>query len=73
MKLLYIITVPSWPIQRSPEEQLLLLEKKEQGYKDRDLCPFIHYMDMPIDDLHLRIRISLKLFNQVTKLNSQVE
>lgn len=46
------------------------LEKKEQGYKDRDLCPFIHYMDMPIDDIHFRIRILLKLFNQVTKLNS---
>lgn len=59
--------VPSWLIQRSKEEQQTVLnsEKKTLGYKDKDLCPFISYHDMPIDDLHLRIRISLKLFNQV--------
>lgn len=60
-------SIPSWLIQRSKEEQQTVLnsEKKTLGYKDKDLCPFISYHDMPIDDLHLRIRISLKLFNQL--------
>ncbi|XP_062619871.1 uncharacterized protein LOC134281418 [Saccostrea cucullata] len=60
-------SIPSWSIQRSKEEQQTLLDsdKKAYGYKDKDLCPFIAYSDMPIDDLHLRIRISLKLFNQL--------
>nr|XP_011426297.2 uncharacterized protein LOC105327491 [Crassostrea gigas] len=60
-------SIPSWLIQRSKEEQQTVLnsEKKTFGYKDTDLCPFISYHDMPIDDLHMRIRISLKLFNQL--------
>nr|XP_022301977.1 uncharacterized protein LOC111109978 [Crassostrea virginica] len=60
-------SIPSWSIQRSKEEQKTLVDsgKKTFGYKDKDLCPFIPYSGMPIDDLHLRIRISLKVFNQL--------
>uniref|UniRef100_K1PYV2 Uncharacterized protein n=1 Tax=Magallana gigas TaxID=29159 RepID=K1PYV2_MAGGI len=57
--------VPSWPIQRCPLEQVKNLSENTFEYKEKDLCPFIPYDDMPVDDLHLRIRISHKLFNQV--------
>eukprot|EP00105_Crassostrea_gigas_P027918 XP_011449411.1 PREDICTED: uncharacterized protein LOC105343668 [Crassostrea gigas] len=56
---------PSWPIQRCPLEQVKNLSENTFEYKEKDLCPFIPYDDMPVDDLHLRIRISHKLFNQV--------
>lgn len=58
-------SIPSWPIQRCPLEQVKNLSGNTFGYKEKDLCPFIPYDDMPVDDLHLRIRISQKLFNQV--------
>lgn len=62
------ILVPSWPIQRCPLEQVKNLSENTFEYKEKDLCPFIPYDDMPVDDLHLRIRISHKLFNQVAKI-----
>jgi hypothetical protein len=36
-----------------------------KGYVQEDLLDFISYKDICPDDLHLRIRISTKLFNQV--------
>lgn len=56
------ILVPSWPIQRCPLEQVRKLSENTFGHKEKDLRPFIPYDDMPVDDLHLRIRISQKLF-----------
>lgn len=56
------ILVPSWPIQRCQLEQVRNLSENNFGYKEKDLCPFIPYDDMPVDNLQLRIRISQKLF-----------
>ena len=64
-KVLYHFLVPTWPIQRCHNEQLKNLVENTLGYKETDMCAFIPYDDMPVDDLHLRIRISQKLFNQV--------
>ena len=64
---LYIFVVPSWPIQRSAEDQKRDVPDKARGYILEDLLEFIPYSRLVPDDLHLRIRISLKLFNQVIK------
>ena len=61
-----IFSVPSWPIQRSQEDrQKLEGEKDRKGYTEEDLCSFIPFHNVCPDDLHLRMRISGKLFNQV--------
>ncbi len=40
-------------------------QKESRGYVHEDLVKFIPFTSMCPDDLHLRIRISTKLFNQV--------
>ncbi len=58
--------VPSWPIQRSEQDrQQYMNEKEPKGYINEDLVKFIPFTSMCPDILHLRMRISNKLFNQV--------
>lgn len=58
--------VPDWPIQRCNSDRRKYLKQKiHKGYIDEDMCDFITFDNMCPDDLHLRIRISSKLFNQV--------
>ena len=65
----YVILVAEWPVTRNSDEQAKLLAKQKgeelKGYKNDDLVPFIPYKNICPDDLHLRIRISSKLYNQV--------
>ena len=63
-------TVPSWPISRTSKEQERLLATADslsakKGYSKTDLLPFIPYQRVVPDELHLRIRITNKLLNQV--------
>ena len=63
-------TVPSWPISRTSKEQERLLATADslsakKGYSKTDLLPFILYQRVVPDELHLRIRITNKLLNQV--------
>ena len=73
--LLIFWTVPSWDISRSNEEQKRLLESTEttnqKGYIRPDLLPFISYRNIIPDELHLRMRITNKLLNQVKHFCSQ--
>ncbi|XP_053376941.1 uncharacterized protein LOC128547783 [Mercenaria mercenaria] len=59
-------SIPSWDIKRSSKDQAHELRNgSRRGYIKSDLLPFIDYKNIVPDDLHLRIRISLKLFNQI--------
>ncbi|XP_052075780.1 uncharacterized protein LOC127713848 [Mytilus californianus] len=58
-------SIKEWPIQRTQTEQNESVANCSTGYIRQDMCSFIDYTSMAPDDLHLRIRLSLKLLNQV--------
>ena len=68
-KICLYTAVKEWPISWTTEQQRAYMKKngdERKGYVMEDLLDFISYHNICPDDLHLRIRISTKLFNQVT-------
>ena len=67
---MYETLVTEWPITRTAAAQRTLCTKSDErhGYFHEDMLDFIPYNICP-DDLHLRMRISSKLFNQVRILD----
>ncbi|CAC5358958.1 unnamed protein product [Mytilus coruscus] len=54
-------SIKEWPIQRTQTEQNEYVANCSTGYIRQDMCSFIDFTSMAPDDLHLRIRLSLKL------------
>ena len=69
---MYETLVAEWPITRTAAAQRTLCTKsgdERRGYFHEDMLDFIPYNNICPDDLHLRMRISSKLFNQVRILD----
>ncbi|KAK7501635.1 hypothetical protein BaRGS_00007066 [Batillaria attramentaria] len=64
-------SVPQWPVTRSKERQTACLQttgvENRRGYQHEDLLPWIPYPDVVPDELHLRMRITGLLLNQVVR------
>ncbi len=61
------LSVTEWAVERTEEDRARYFPSTNQkGYNDEDLCSFIPFTSVCPDDLHLRMRIAGKLFNQVT-------
>lgn len=52
-------------MERNAQQLQCLESRQNKGYMQADLLPFISYENMVPDELHLRMRISNKLLNQV--------
>ncbi|XP_070184467.1 uncharacterized protein [Littorina saxatilis] len=61
------LDIEEWKVERNEKEQNASLEGRSppRGYKHTDLLHWVPYQDMIPDELHLRMRISNKLVNQV--------